>query len=431
MGGTGQRFVDAGYRLPSRSSTWPAGRSSRRLLEKFPRDWRFVWHLQRRAPAHDRAARNAAKLGPPTGRSWPCPGISSDRPHAAAGRPSRARRPAHVRELLRLSFSWDPAHFANSRPARPATAPSVLSRLPSPLPVENAVRVLREGRRPRSQCAKRTFHPGPHPRVRLPPDDYLRVRRPAKKYFTIARDSPPHSNGEYYASLVYKPMIGTAQGPVLRDSRSSPMGTPEDLEDYRYWHRAFDRLARWTPPPSGGPRLVMPMADSERACRFDQPKPLIPVAGRPMFSAARAHLPCAAERPVFVVRRPMDTACAPRAGRRLGRARRADRRPGETTQRALPALSPDEPVLVSAAITDSCGTTRVGKLLAARPASSSSASAAIPTRGAPEKLRVHRRGRDRPHRRVSVKEPLGPRPRRTGGLNRNLLFPLGAGFWTS
>jgi len=68
--------VDAGYRLP-KPLVDVAGRPiSARLLEKFPRDWRFV-SSARRAPAHDRAARNAASRGP-DGEIVAVPGISSD-----------------------------------------------------------------------------------------------------------------------------------------------------------------------------------------------------------------------------------------------------------------------------------------------------------------------------------------------------------------
>jgi len=87
-----------------------------------------------------------------------------------------------------------------------------------------------------------------------------------------------------------------------------------------------------------------------------------------MFSAARAHLPCAAERPVFVVRRAHVTPpCAP--PRRTPTWSCSTRPSGqaETTQRALPALSPDDRVVSSCDHGLLWAPRGVEKLLAARP----------------------------------------------------------------
>lgn len=114
-------------------------------------------------------------------------------------------------------------------------------------------------------------------------------------------------NGEFYVSLAYKPLledgrrIGVYEIPFFMQ-----WGTPEDLAEYRAHSAAFRRLAQPRPPrPLHAGTTMVPMAGL--GSRFAQegyadPKPLIPVLGRPMAVAAAADLPDAPQH-VFIVRR--------------------------------------------------------------------------------------------------------------------------------
>lgn len=108
---------------------------------------------------------------------------------------------------------------------------------------------------------------------------------------------------EYYVSLVYKPM--------LRDGRAIAVyplqhfmqwGTPDDLQEYQYWSRIFSGLIRpglaRQPGPVRDGLLLVPMAGLGQrfaVAGYQDPKPLVPVSGRPMVVQAALDMPRHAE----------------------------------------------------------------------------------------------------------------------------------------
>ena len=119
--------------------------------------------------------------------------------------------------------------------------------------------------------------------------------------------------GEYYMSLVYKPMLEEGKRVAVYPLQHfMQWGTPEDVSEYRGWSAAFRRLAEAPSPPLAQGTCVVSLAGLGR--RFaeagrDTPKPAIPVSGRPMAVQAARSLP-PAERRVFVLRRDMPGASA-------------------------------------------------------------------------------------------------------------------------
>ncbi|MDJ0387762.1 NTP transferase domain-containing protein [Roseomonas sp. E05] len=113
-------------------------------------------------------------------------------------------------------------------------------------------------------------------------------------------------NGEYYASLVYKPIF--AEGlpvAVYPLQHFMQWGTPADLEEYRRWSRAFADLVDAPMPPAQEGTVLVPMAGAGQRFRdagYTEPKPLIAVSGRPMAVQAAADLPFA-PRTRFILRR--------------------------------------------------------------------------------------------------------------------------------
>ncbi|MBW3655918.1 MAG: NTP transferase domain-containing protein, partial [Gemmatimonadetes bacterium] len=112
--------------------------------------------------------------------------------------------------------------------------------------------------------------------------------------------------GEFYASLVYRPMLEDGLAVAAYEVQHfMQWGTPEDLAQYRRWSDGFRALAAGpaTPPRQAG-AVVVPMAGLGQRFAdegYALPKPMIPVSGRPMVVQAAADLP-AADRYVFVVR---------------------------------------------------------------------------------------------------------------------------------
>ena len=122
---------------------------------------------------------------------------------------------------------------------------------------------------------------------------------------SVAREL--HVSGEYHVSLVYKPMIERGNSVAVYPLQHfMQWGTPQDLDEYRYWSDAFRRLR----PQVASPQVtrgsvLLPIAGEGRRFHqesYQEPKPLIPVSGAPMTLQAVAALP-AAEHQVFVVRR--------------------------------------------------------------------------------------------------------------------------------
>jgi NDP-sugar pyrophosphorylase family protein len=103
-------------------------------------------------------------------------------------------------------------------------------------------------------------------------------------------------NGEYYVSMAYKPLIERGLPAAIYSLQHfMQWGTPQDLEEYKGWSRAFDRLAR-----DDGNRasqrgaVLIPMAGMGKRfsdAGYQTPKPLVPVSGRPMVLQAIHDLP--------------------------------------------------------------------------------------------------------------------------------------------
>lgn len=114
-------------------------------------------------------------------------------------------------------------------------------------------------------------------------------------------------NGEYYASLAYKPLFEDRKRVAVYELQHfMQWGTPGDFEEYAYWSSAFRNLVR-AEQSSPAPLLdhnIIPMAGlGSRFSRegYATPKPMIPVSGKPMAARAALDLP-GAEDYRFVVR---------------------------------------------------------------------------------------------------------------------------------
>ena len=116
--------------------------------------------------------------------------------------------------------------------------------------------------------------------------------------------------GEFYASMVYRPMLEQGQKIAVYDLQHfMQWGTPQDLAEYIRWSDTFRALidprfaAHATNPGLGA--VVVPMAGlgqrfADRG--WTTVKPLISVSGKPMVVRAASDMPAADEH-VFVLRR--------------------------------------------------------------------------------------------------------------------------------
>jgi len=126
-----------------------------------------------------------------------------------------------------------------------------------------------------------------------------------KKYFQRVMTEKLMVSGEYYASMVYKPMLDDGlKITVYELEHFMQWGVPSDLEEYQYWSKAFSHLSNQQIRPKQAGSVLLPMVGlGSRFTKegYKTPKPLIEVSGKPMAVQALHDLPVA-EKDVFVVR---------------------------------------------------------------------------------------------------------------------------------
>nr|MCU0430611.1 NTP transferase domain-containing protein [Cytophagaceae bacterium] len=126
---------------------------------------------------------------------------------------------------------------------------------------------------------------------------YFRKASFVKKYFSALMSRGLSLNGEYYVSMVYNLMLEAGlRISIYEIQHMLQWGTPGDVEEYLRWSDYFRRCIEPLPQtsPAKNTRLLIPLAG--RGNRFVSegyavPKPLIPVSGKPMIVQAAACLP--------------------------------------------------------------------------------------------------------------------------------------------
>jgi len=124
---------------------------------------------------------------------------------------------------------------------------------------------------------------------------YFRSGALLKHYYRQAVAVGLQTQGEYYASSPYNLLLADALPVLIYEVRHFlQWGTPEDLAEYLAWAHYFTH-ADWKPsrPPAPGAVLVPMAGAGARFSRagYAEPKPLVPVAGRPMVQRALDSLP--------------------------------------------------------------------------------------------------------------------------------------------
>lgn len=118
-----------------------------------------------------------------------------------------------------------------------------------------------------------------------------------KKYFQALMDANIHVNGEYYVSLVYNLLQRDNLATMVYEvEHMLQWGMPYDLEEYQTWSNYFRQCLeiQESIEPNKNSINLIPLAG--RGSRFADdgyldPKPLIPVNGKPMILQAAASLP--------------------------------------------------------------------------------------------------------------------------------------------
>jgi NDP-sugar pyrophosphorylase family protein len=355
MSGVGARFQQAGYRQPKPLIDVAGKPMITRILENFPKDWRFVFicneeHLR------------TTKIREVLLQSVPDAKIVSIAPHKRGpvhtvweGREGIDDALPALVNYCDFSFAWAPQHFLRFIAETKCDGAIFSYRGFHPHYFSNTLYAY--SRIENGQVAeikeKGHFTPDRTQEFASSGSYFFGSGALVKQYFKRALDEGLETNGEYYVSLVYNPMIHDGRKVLIYEIPFMlQWGTPQDLEDYVYWHRAFESLAAWKEPSrQGGARLLMPMAGL--GSRFKEhaglPKPLIPVNGVPMYQLAKRFLPVGEQPPVLVLRREIEDVVR-RSDSKAKHVVLEKPTDGQaiTTQLGLEPFSDDEPVIVSA-----------------------------------------------------------------------------------
>ena len=96
-----------------------------------------------------------------------------------------------------------------------------------------------------------------------------------------------HVNGEYYVSMIYKPMINEYKKiGFYKINFFSQWGTPEDFNEYRNWSKKFEKIKKLKKNKKLKGMLVIPAAGKgERFVKagYKTHKPLIEISGKPII----------------------------------------------------------------------------------------------------------------------------------------------------
>ena len=125
---------------------------------------------------------------------------------------------------------------------------------------------------------------------------YFRSGALLKEYFQQAVERNLQTHGEYYASLPYNLMVEDGRSVYIYELKHFlQWGTPEDLQEYERWSQYFARFSNWksSQPPQPGANLLPMAGIGLRFSRegYQQPKPLVPVAGVPLAQRSLDSLP--------------------------------------------------------------------------------------------------------------------------------------------
>ncbi len=350
MGGVGERFLKAGYRGPKPLLDVAGEPLIKRLLGIFPRDWRFVFPCNSDHLQHTRlrevllaAAPNAVIVPIAPHKLGPVHSVLQAVDHIDDELPT-------IVNYCDFSFSWDPAHFVSFIQRTACDGAVFCYRGFHPHYLGNTLYaycreengVIKEIRE------KGHFTPDRTQEWASSGTYYFSSGRLVKQSFEETKRRNLVINGEFYVSVVYNPIIESGKKVLVYEIPFMlQWGTPDDLEDYNYWHRSFDALkSNRGRSAESKPRLLMPMAGfGSRFKSATLPKPLIPVMGTPMYRTAERYLPCQSDRVVHVVRKDFEFPALSAFDVILDQPTRGQ---AETVLQGLAGFAADEPLLVSA-----------------------------------------------------------------------------------
>ncbi len=299
MSGSGTRFARAGYERPKPMIDVEGRPLVAHLLERFPLDTRFVF-VARTDHLEERGLRSLLESLAPGATVVPIAPHKRGPVHAVLAAEA-AIDPAlpTIVNYCDFDFRWDAEHFLSwAERVRP-----------------QGVVITYRGFHPHHRGERRYAYcrvdgtgrvvaiQEKQPFTEVPRDEHASTGTYWFQSGALALEQhhahaggPPDVAGEHYVSMVVDHLV-RAGGDVrvYEVDAFCQWGTPEDLQEWEHWRRAFRALeASEASPRPEQPEaaLLVPMAgEGRRVAAFGASKPLIEVAGSPMFLQAMAGLP--------------------------------------------------------------------------------------------------------------------------------------------
>lgn len=353
MAGLGDRFKRAGYTQPKPLLDVAGVPLIVRLLKNFPTEWRYVF-ICNRDQLKETNLREVLTKAVPT-----C-AIAEIEPHKKGPVYTVLQAAAAIQDDLPtlmnycdFSFRWDPNDFLKFVERTQSVGSIFCYRGFHPHYLRQTLYAYcrEENGQVVEVREKGHFTPDRTKEYASSGTYYFASGAEMKRSFQKAMDSDWQINGEFYASLPYNALIAEGKRVTVYEIPFFlQWGTPEDLEDYLYWHRAFETWNKHVPlPRSPGVQLLMPMAgEGSRFDNYSVKKPLIPVLDQPMFKTAQRFLPISSDAPVLILRQDLEKTvreAEPEAKQIV--LYEPTQGQADTTEKGVSALSLDKPVIVS------------------------------------------------------------------------------------
>lgn len=307
MSGTGQRFLNAGYKLPKPLIEVDGKPMIEHVIGLFPGEKNFIFICNSEHLAN-------SNLGNVLKRMAPKSRIIGIAPHKK-GPVFAVSQAFHMIDdeeeaiVNYCDFSkwWDYGDFLKR--VRNQNADGAVSAYrgfhPHMLGTTNYAFMRNDGQRMLEIREKQPFTENRMNEYASDGTYYFKKGGFIKKYFKQLMDEDVNTNGEYYVSMVYNLMRRDALEICIYEiTHMLQWGMPRDLEEYQKWSDYFRNMTfpRELAKPEKGSINLMPLAG--KGTRFlkegyKDPKPLINISGKPMVVQAADHLP-AAERHIFI-----------------------------------------------------------------------------------------------------------------------------------
>lgn len=306
MSGSGQRFLNAGYREPKPLIKVDGKPIIEHVVNLFPKEKNFIF-ICNHSHLKNTPMRSILKRIAPRGKIYGIPAHKKGPVYAVLAIEDKLDEEEEtIVNYCDFSKDWDYQDFLKAIRNREADGAITAYRgfHPHMLNSPNYAFIKEEGQWMTEIREKQPFTNNKMQEYASDGTYYFKAGKYVKRYFKQLMDENINTDGEFYVSMIFNLMRrDNLKIAIYEIEHMLQWGTPRDLEEYVRWSNYFRKT--WRPQKNIKPekRSLTVVLLAGRGKRFIQegylcPKPLIEINSRPMVIQAVRCLP-SSERYVF------------------------------------------------------------------------------------------------------------------------------------